>query len=252
MTPPIDQTRIRHFMDTFFGYGNFARPWWFVGMEEGGCGNLEEFQQRLETWEQLGQQPLVDVRGYHFALDAVQHPNATKHGDLRFGDNPAIQTTWGRLIRLYLAARGEPVDTETVRAFQRDKLASEVTLLELLPLPLRSMKNKDWFYKETGILELETRASYREAFASKREQKLRDLVHHHRPKVVVFYGLSYAEYWKAVAGVDSFSSADVDGQEYLYTTSGHTTFLILKHPAARLMSNAYFETIGGLLREEKL
>lgn len=244
MTPTIDQARIKHFMDTFFGYGDFARSTWFIGMEEGGCSNLQEFRERLETWEKLDRKPLVDVKKYHLELQKVQKD---QHGTLRFGDKPAIQKTWGRLIRLYLAAYGAPVDTETVRSFQRDNLNSDLTLLELLPLPAPSIGH--WFYKETGIPDLKTRGSYREAFANKRGQALHDLVHLHRPKAVVFYGLSYAEYWKAIVGVDSFCSADVDGQEYLYTKSGDTNFLILKHPAARLMSNAYFETIGQRLRE---
>jgi hypothetical protein len=38
---------LSHFMQTFYGYGNYQGDYWFIGMEEGGGDTWAEVQQRL-------------------------------------------------------------------------------------------------------------------------------------------------------------------------------------------------------------
>jgi len=62
--------------------------------------------------------------------------------------------------------------------------------------------------------------------------------------VLVFLGLSYLEYWQAVAGQ---SVRFVDQGDYWAGQADGTNYIVAKHPATKGISNAYFETIGSYI-----
>ncbi len=39
----LDDALLEAYMDGFYGYGNLAGPYWFIGMEEGGGDSLDRF-----------------------------------------------------------------------------------------------------------------------------------------------------------------------------------------------------------------
>lgn len=93
----LDNTLIQEFIYGFYGYGTYSEPFWFVGMEEGGSGALEDVQQRLTAWDARGRHELEDVASYHRAI-----------GITRFWDEPVrLQSTWSGLIRVLLTAKGQ-------------------------------------------------------------------------------------------------------------------------------------------------
>ena len=93
------------YLDRYWGYGSLDVPWWFVGMEEGGQPDWDEFAAFLHGWHRRGAPAMRDFR-----------PPATERGNNRwFRDRPAIQPYWAKLIRTRLAADQQPVDTEPVR-----------------------------------------------------------------------------------------------------------------------------------------
>lgn len=73
MQTMFDDHLLTEFMNKFYGYGNFATPYWFIGMEEGGGDSFEEVAQRLTVWKQRGRRELEDVADYHMAL-GITHP----------------------------------------------------------------------------------------------------------------------------------------------------------------------------------
>src|SRR5277367_62619 len=116
----------------FFGYGSWKAKIWFVGMEEGGGGDIEDVKGRLITWEERSKQALEDCRSFHLA-----------RGERRWHDNSEqIQRTWKQLIRMFLLAKGRTDTYQDWLAFQQHefgKKGGEVCTIELLPLPSPSI-----------------------------------------------------------------------------------------------------------------
>jgi len=82
----IDPDLLRRFMHTFYGYGSWSAPLWFVGMEEGGGTTPEEVQRRLNAWR--GGE-LEDLRDFHLRAELPMHfvgrPRIQALGETWFG-----------------------------------------------------------------------------------------------------------------------------------------------------------------------
>ena len=125
---PFDDQLLAEFADSFFGYGDYRGRVWFVGMEEGGGDSFEELNRRFDVWRERGKQELEDLPAYSRLVGVGRW----------FEDRPKLQSTWSKLIRLYLSAYETPSGTDAVREFQRARLGrqdGDIALLELLPLP---------------------------------------------------------------------------------------------------------------------
>jgi hypothetical protein len=233
----IDDKLLEAYMATFYGYGNYAGRYWFVGMEEGGGNSKEEIVKRLTAWNHSNKAELQDLAGHHRGVGI----------DRYFGERPRIQRTWGGLIRLLLALQGDPARTEEVRAYQRDHLGSadgETCLLELLPLP--SPSTRHWLYAELSTLpQLQTRERYMDYYAPIRAEHIKRRLAEHSPKYVVFYGVHgwYQHWWRKIAGVDFEVVQMNTGTVYVGFGEG-TSFAIIKHPAAKGLTNEYFHEAG--------
>ena len=149
----LNDALLEHFINTFYGSGNYSGDYWFVGMEEGGGNTLERVLLRLNTWRELGETELVDIYDFHIRINYPEY----------FNDPVKLQRTWMQQARIILASKGRPTTTECVRAFQRDIIGrkySETCLLELLPLP--SPSTSVWHYNLWSILPyLKDRKTYR-------------------------------------------------------------------------------------------
>jgi hypothetical protein len=227
--------QLSSYVERFWGYGNLDGPYWFVGMEEGGGDKWHEVSAHLDRWQRLGAPTIAPFR-----------PPADEISQHRwFGSRPRIQPYWGRLIRLLLAAEGRPLSLQAVRTYQAQHLASptgETCLLELLPLP--SPSTGRWIYADHSRLPmLEDRASYLEMLLPQRIAQLRTMIEEHRPRYVVFVGLSYLDYWKKV--VDTETSIRPDQPVRL--GDRRTTVTAIRHPSSFGAKNEYFEAIGRTL-----
>ena len=227
---------LHQFIHSFYGYGSFAADTWFLGMEEGGGESLDEVSRRLAVWQARGGQELEDVCGYHDALYLGQF----------FREPVKLQRTWAQLCRMVLVSRGEPADLQAVKAYQKDRLgrpAGETCLMELLPLP--SPGTDRWFYADWSMLPfLTSRSTYQEQVLPVRIKNLKERIQQHQPKFVIFYGMGYWEHWAAVAEA-TFTRLAPDG--FGWAKKNDTNFLIIQHPAAKGVSNDYFERAGKLL-----
>lgn len=233
----LDADRLRAFMRTFYGYGNWNAPLWFVGMEEGGGADLKEIAVRLASWD--GSE-LMDIREFHRGLQGIDW----------FAERPRLQSTWSKLIRIALCAEQAPCSGEAARKYQRDDLAKgtgRTALIELLPLPSRSLG--DWIYAELNLPELADRDQYSEHLKDRRIRTIRARIDEYRPAAVVFYGLACRSDWQKIADAEfEFTATSRHG----VAQTGSTRFILTRHPVARGTTNDEFCAIGselaGLLR----
>ncbi len=258
MAEKFDDALLEQYINTFYGYGNPAGHYWFVGMEEGGGSDFGDVQRRLEVWHQHGKKQFEDLAVYHQAL-AVAAKNAgfdDKYcrGYTRlFDDPPKLQRTWGKLIQILLSIKGQSITPDLVRAYQQQQLGKEndeTCLPELLPLPSRSLK--DWLYKDHSQLDyLVDRRQYGQHCAEMRVNGLRQLVETHQPAVVVFYSLHswYKPRWEQIAGL-AFEMHQIENRDFLIGQNQKTVFAITTHPAAKGITNSYFQQVGKSIRHK--
>jgi hypothetical protein len=211
------------FMGRFVGYGNLHACVWFLGMEEGGGGRLEEVQARLDAWDEGGRQATTDLAQFH-----------RKFGQGRWFESGApTQSTWRQLIRATLAARdGSAPHLESVRHYQVASFGrtdGQLAALELMPLPCRSTDPRRWQYGHWSALPtLVSRAAYLQAHLHLRIQLFKGLLQSHNPAAVVCYGSKYQAHWEAVCGVKFGNGAFPRS-----AVTGPTLYMLLPHPASR-------------------
>ena len=91
----LNDNLLEKFITTFYGSGNFSGDYWFIGMEEGGGSTFERVQKRLDTWQRLGEEELVDLYDFHIGIN---YPD--------YFQNPIrLQRTWAQQARIILTSR---------------------------------------------------------------------------------------------------------------------------------------------------
>lgn len=234
----LDDQLLEQYIHTFYGYGNYHGSFWFIGKEEGGGKTIGNIIQRLNIWSQRGCRELEDLCEYRQAFGGARRSNK----------RPAIQRSWGKLIRSLLKAEGQKVSNEQIRKYQEKYLAiekGESCLLELLPLP--SPNTGKWLYSNHSQLpQLRRREFYRDFYVAQRANHIRQRILEHQPRAVVFYSADswYQPWWKAIAEGVHFSTHE---HGFQWGTDGSTLFVIAKHPTRHGVTNQYFEAIGGLI-----
>ncbi len=207
----------------FYGYGRWDAPYWFLGPEAGmSKDGIDSLFARYESWKQLGCAPVVDCEKHHRGFGFTKWH---RH-------HPPTQATWRQLIRLLLAYKGLPADTEAIREYQRTQWGSETgetCVIELSGLAAPSM------------LEERDRAT----FLSRRIDQIRQMVREHSPLFVVMYGESHRATWERIAD----SRFDSNGLCWMGTTvvaiAVHPT---APRPAAKGLVNEYWVSLGRLLQ----
>jgi len=217
-------------------YKDYSGDYWFVGMEEGGGNDLDQVSKRINVWQDLGCPELVDIYDFHIKINYPEY----------FTNPVKLQRTWMQQARIILASKGKPTTSSDVKTYQRDiigRKTSETCLLELFPLP--SPSTKTWNYDQWSRLTiLKNREVYRNYCFSWRCEHIQSKIKLHQPKLVVFCGSIYSDYWKNIAGGDVTFRYKGD---FLAAKSGITQLLIVKHPATMGIKNVYFESIGSFV-----
>jgi hypothetical protein len=236
MTDLFDDQLLSEFIQNFYGYGNYSGQFWFIGMEEGGGNSFSEINNRLSAWANRGRNELEGLAEYHKDIGLMDW----------FNEKPRLQSTWNKLIRILLSSSGKIPTTEQVREYQKTllgRLIGDTCLLELLPLPSPSIGQ--WLYAQYSQLpHLRDRETYRQECIASRIIHLQDRINQYQPKVVIFYSLSYQEYWKKIAGVDFL----LQGSDKILTGRNESTlFVMTKHPAAQGVTSEYFHQVGQLI-----
>ena len=184
---------------SWFGYGRWDAPYWFIGMEPGGTDDHATY----EAWEQLGGEELIDCRAHHLASN-----NSTWHDD-RVGK---IQPTWGRLIALMLGYEGKPADRDSILGSQTRAWGSING--DTAAIVISSLHSPN------------TRSDIdRFRYLNDRIKTLRRRLIDHSPRLVVFYGTSYQKYHSLIL--------DYKINKKSYIRFGTTIFVLFDHPTSR-------------------
>jgi len=222
------QERIKN----FWGYGNLNSPYWFIGMEE---GYNEDNEVLLDRFAATAHKQTCDIYD-----DLKVDP-----GHVYWFENGApIQPTYRRLIEMMLYAENKThPDKEEIRQFQIKKLGrkqSNHALLELMPLPSKSIAEKHWLYADSGIDGLSSRKDYLETYKSERIEALRNLIQEHKPKYVICYSLSYQEDWQQLTDAPFI---EVNPRRLYIARDKETTIAITPHSVAQGLSNKDWQMI---------
>jgi len=96
-----------------------------------------------------------------------------------------------------------------------------------MPLPCRSINKKDWVYSKFNIEGLSSRKEYIKTIMPKRIRLFKEKIAEYRPKIVIFYSLSYKQERDKIIGNTSESFNNI-----FYNKTNSTSFFIVPHPTA--------------------
>jgi hypothetical protein len=192
LNSPHIKILIQERIKNFWGYGNLDSDIWFVGMEEG----HNKDNSLIERLKSTSGSQIFDI------YDDMKYDKGHMHF---FKENAPTQKTYRPLIyiRLFLQTGKEPT-LEEIREYQIKKFGRKISdhaVLELMPLPSKSILKKDWLYGNTEILGLSSRKEYLSTYVPQRVLKLKELIKKHKPKLVLFYSKMYLDYWQQVADI---------------------------------------------------
>jgi hypothetical protein len=214
--------------ETWFGYGRWDAPYWFIGKEPGGGDDPEQYA----SWLRLGGGHLIDCRDHDLDCPAARKPGMW-HG----GERPPLQSTWRPLIAMVLGYEGAPAyDEDSVRRYQDERWGrsdGDTALLELSAIAARSVSQEE---------------AMRLMYVRDRIATFRRHLEETPPQFVVFYGggadpvngVPYLEHWRAIAEHNL-----TVGEPVLI---GDTVFVAERHPTAHGTTNAHWFELGRRVR----
>ncbi len=230
------QERIKN----FWGYGNLDSDVWFVGMEEGCDGSISNLIQRFEATS-------------HGEVFDIVHDMQGNEDHLRwFKEGAPTQSTYRKLIYLllYFQTKKEPT-LDDIREYQIKHFGrknSNHAVLELMPLPAKSLKASDWLYGSLGIESLSSRREYLKAYKPERVKRLQELVRMHKPKFVICYSMGYLKDWKLISPTPL---KEVIEKKLYIAKDDSTVYAVVPHSVAHGMSNNDWEMTAKIILTEK-
>lgn len=227
---------IRGRIKNFWGYGNLDGDVWFVGMEEGCDGSIPNLIQRFES------------TSHGEVFDIVDDMQANEEHLRWFKEGAPTQSTYRKLIYLLLCFQTMKEPTlEDIREYQINHFGrknNNHAVLELMPLPARSLKESDWLYGSSGIDTLSSRREYLKANKPERVKRLQELVQIHKPKFVICYSMGYLDDWKILSPTPL---KEVIGKKLYIAKDDSTVYAVVPHSVARGMSNNDWKDIAEFI-----
>lgn len=232
------QDRIKNFI----GYGNLNSKIWFVGIEEHCGDNIEELENRIRTTSNLK------------VLDIVRDMPGIDEHLAYFRNGARIQKTWRGIIKLIFAFEGRGVyNNNDIRNFQINELGrlnSRHALLEFLPLP--NPGTNQWMYNRYGIDYLRDREGYEQKIYNDRVSLFKDIIGKEKPEIVIFYSMTYHNYWEQIMG--DRGTEDILKYErerknrvFKHVLNGTKYFVI---PHMTRLSNEEINEIGNMISQD--
>ena len=196
----IKEEPLRHWIDSFYGYGSWHARFWFIGYEEGGGEIPEEVADKLNYLYNANAQPgetLCDIRElYKYVAVRWDGAKASLFNNLyeyRFGENAIQHGLWKNLIAFVHGYKQTTLPD--VLAYQQHTFLSSSAhneaLIQLYPLP--SPHNHAWYYSWLDFPQLgflKNRALYEEHVYPRRMHTILTNISTYRPEVVLMYGMN--------------------------------------------------------------
>lgn len=249
-----------YYLDNFYGYGNWNSNFWFIGMEEGG-GNLQNLvNNKINSFYLSGYSHDTLIDNYHFQINCVGHPwneEAIKFLGPRPNNKPVkLQRYWAKKIKILLHCHGQNSDNTTIRNYQANNWGRinlepmQHAIIELLPLP--SPGTNDWFYDEwtanfTGVHcpQLVSRDFYRQHIINNRIDLLINKINQYNPRLIVFSGSSYNDYYNAISGTNDWEILNFDNFNCEFTEVDNTLFVKVLATNTRGITNEYWNLVSN-------
>jgi hypothetical protein len=210
-----------------FGYGHWGAPYWFIGLEEGMSGNLED---RLKTFQRRHVDGLSGCRDFHHDIAVYKHHE----------QQPPLEPTWRVLMLVLLTYLGRDNSKEARKAYQAKRLGTpgdETALLELFGLPAKDLK--------AGLAQRQQHFSKQliRDIHEERVATLRKKLDFHKPELVMMYGVTSRAAFGKLAG------RSLKDWEIFWHADTLMTFT--PHPTARGMKNEDWITHAKILQHRK-
>lgn len=196
----IEETKLNHWINHFYGYGSWDAKFWFISYEESGGDVPEQVAEQINYFHKAHTQntsaPLCDMRDMYKQIDARWYgPKASTFPNLfeyRFGVDAIQNNIWKNLIAFVHGYKNETVDD--FLDYQKHSFAStslcHEALIRLYPLP--SPHNHAWYYSWLDLPQLsfiKTRDGYQDHVYQNRMQTILSNVNIYKPEVVLMYGM---------------------------------------------------------------
>ncbi|HYG04504.1 MAG TPA: hypothetical protein VD927_18785 [Chryseosolibacter sp.] len=195
----IQEEKLRHWIDHFYGYGSWTAPIWFVAFEEGGGDTPEDVADRINYFHSKHPEPtstLCDVRKMYqqirMKLDGPKADVYSNRFEYRFDANAVQHGLWKNLIGFVHGYHGETPD---LLAYQQNRFASGASkeaLINLFPLP--SPHNHAWYYswlELPGLSFIKSRDAYQQMIYHDRMNTILTRMEEYKPSVVLMYGMQH-------------------------------------------------------------
>jgi hypothetical protein len=196
----IEEKKLKHWMDHFYGYGSWNARIWFIAYEEGGGDLPEEVAEKINYFYNVhppgAEASLCDIRElYKHVSVRMEGPRADLFTNLfehRFDSNAILHGLWKNLIAFEHGYRKEKLPD--LLAYQKSLFVSaseqKAALIQLYPLP--SPHNHAWYYAWLDMPEfgfLKSRTLYQEHVYQSRIQQILKNISVYTPEVVLMYGM---------------------------------------------------------------
>jgi hypothetical protein len=265
------QEHFAKFISEFYGYGEWSALDWFLGIEEGGGGNIEHVNQKMQQfffWNSIND-GLVDNFEFQSLLEEC------KNG--RFLDasyrGPAAQSTWIHLLKaLILKRTGNWPDLQDAKLSQISNLGRvnsyniNSALIELFPLPnpgINQTEFERWFdwtshFSEDWRMPRE-RYVYENTIIENRINFIRQKLILHKPKNVIAYIGTNVRYFNFLSmlistqpiewvevEVDSLPNKNILYHDIIHNQNQITRIFRCYHPS-RTNNAIYWKKVGELM-----
>jgi hypothetical protein len=197
----IEENKLKHWIDHFYGYGSWHARMWFISYEEGGGDLPEEVAEKLNYFynahDPNNHTTLCDLRElYRHVAFRVDGPKAglfTNLYEYRFDSHAIQHGVWKNLIGFAHGYRNQKLPD--LLPYQKNAFAlssaRNEALIKLYPLP--SPHNHAWYYSWLDLPQsgfLKSRALYQEHVYQRRMQTILSNLATHKPEVVLMYGMN--------------------------------------------------------------
>jgi hypothetical protein len=204
----IEENKLKHWMEHFYGYGSWDAKIWFVGYEEGGGEVPEEVSEKFNYFQaehpRVSHATLCDLRELYrcvtFRGDGPRANQFKNFHEYRFSKEAILHGVWRNLIAFVHGYDKEPLPD--LLAYQQEDFVSTKSreaLIQLYPLP--SSHNHAWYYSWLDVPPhygfLKSRALYEDHLFSTRMQRILHCIKLYRPQVVAMYGMNNINELKA-------------------------------------------------------
>jgi hypothetical protein len=195
----IEEDKLKHWIDNFYGYGSWHAKFWFVAYEESGGDLPEEVADKINYFFKIHPsntgENLCDSRDLFkhvaFRLEGPRADLFTSLYDYRFGNNAVQNSIWKNLTAFAHGHQNKPVPD--LLAYQQKQfavpLANTEAVINLYPLPAH---NHAWYYSWLDLPNLsfiKNRTRYYEHLFQHRINTILSNISKYKPELVLMYGM---------------------------------------------------------------